>query len=165
LVNSSGQVIGVDTAASAGNQLQAAVTQGFAIPINEAVSLAKSIVSGNSTASIHVGPTAFLGVLITSSSASSNPGAFVFGSSQGSSSQVVAGASVGGVIPGGAAANAGLSSGDVITSINGQTVSSPSSLSTIIASAKPGQSIKITWTTPAGQSQSATVALTAGPPA
>ena len=165
LVNSAGQVIGMDTAASTGNQLQAAVSQGFAIPINEAASIASSIVAGHSTSVIHVGPTAFLGVLISSSSSSSNPGAFVFGSSQGSGQQSTSGAPVGGVIPGGAAANAGLSAGDVITAINGETVGSASSLSTIIATEKPGQTIKITWTTPAGQVQTATVELTAGPPA
>lgn len=166
LVDSSGQVIGMDTAASAGNQLQAAVSQGYAIPINEAVSIARSILAGDSTASIHVGPTAFLGVLIGTSSQSTNPGAFVFGNSPLSQNpQTANGATVAGVIPGYAAAAAGLSAGDVITAVNGQAVSSPSALSADIASAKPGQAVTITWTTTGGQSQSATVKLTAGPPA
>ena len=166
LVDSSGQVIGMDTAASAGNQLQSALSQGYSIPINQAVSLARSILAGDSTVSIHVGPTAFLGVLIGSSSESANPGAFVFGGSPLSQNpQTSSGATVGGVIPGYAAANAGLSAGDVITAVNGQAVSSPSALSSDIASAKPGQSVTITWTGAGGQSQSATVKLTAGPPA
>jgi S1-C subfamily serine protease len=166
LVDSSGQVIGMDTAASAGNQLQSALSQGYAIPINQAVSLARSILAGDSTASIHVGPTAFLGVLIGSSSESANPGAFVFGGSPLSQNpQTSSGATVSGVIPGYAAANAGLSAGDVITALNGRAVNSPSALSSDIASAKPGQSVTITWTAAGGQSQSATVTLTAGPPA
>ncbi len=166
LVDASGHVIGLDTAAAAGNQLQASVSQGYAIPINDAMSIARSILAGDSTASIHVGPTAFLGVLIGSSSESANPGAFVFGNSPLSQTpQVASGATVAGVIPGYAAANAGLGTGDVITALNGQAVSSPSVLSTDIASEKPGQSVSLTWTTPAGQTETATVTLTAGPPA
>jgi S1-C subfamily serine protease len=166
LVDTSGQVLGMDTAAASGNQLQAAISQGYAIPINEAMSIAHSILAGDSTASIHVGPTAFLGVLISSSSQSANPGAFVFGGSPFSQTpQTVSGATVAGVIPGYAAANAGLGTGDVITAINGQAISSPSALSRDIASEKPGQSVSLTWTTPAGQTETATVTLTAGPPA
>ena len=166
LVDTSGQVIGMDTAAASGNQLQVAVSQGYAIPINEAMSIARSILAGDSSASIHVGPTAFLGVLISSSSESANPGAFVFGGSPLSQTpQAASGATVAGVIPGYAAANAGLGTGDVITAINGQAVSSPSVLSRDIASEKPGQSVSLTWTSPAGQTEAATVTLTAGPPA
>ncbi len=51
LVNTSGQVLGVDTAASAGFSFQSndqsSGTQGFAIPINTALSIARQIVAGN----------------------------------------------------------------------------------------------------------------------
>ncbi len=68
LVNASGQVIGVDTAASSSNgsdqfsfdgSVVATDNQGFAVPINEALSIVKQIVSGKGTATVHVGSTAF----------------------------------------------------------------------------------------------------------
>ena len=66
LVNSYGQVIGMDTAASSGTQLQSqsgqAAEQAYAIPINEAMSIAKQIEAGSASANVHLGATAFLGV-------------------------------------------------------------------------------------------------------
>ena len=66
LVNSYGQVIGMDTAASSGTQLQSqsgqAAEQAFAIPINEATSIARQIEAGTTSATVHIGATAFLGV-------------------------------------------------------------------------------------------------------
>ena len=40
--------------------------QGYAIPIGEALSLAKAIEAGDSSSTVHIGTTAFLGVEITS---------------------------------------------------------------------------------------------------
>ena len=69
LVNTSGQVIGMDTAASEGFSFQSSSgstgTEGFAIPINEALSIVQQIESGQGSTTAHVGPTAFLGVLIS----------------------------------------------------------------------------------------------------
>ncbi len=64
LVNSHGQVIGIDTAASSKYQFQSGrtQTQSFAIAINKAVSIARQIESGRSSATVHLGATAFLGV-------------------------------------------------------------------------------------------------------
>ena len=66
LVNSYGQVIGMDTAASSGTQFQSqsgqAAEQAYAIPINEATSIAKQIEAGTTSATVHIGATAFLGV-------------------------------------------------------------------------------------------------------
>src|SRR5208282_986841 len=67
LVNSYGQVIGMDTAASSSDQSagqSATATQAFAIPINEALSIAQQIESGTTTADVHIGATAFLGLEI-----------------------------------------------------------------------------------------------------
>ena len=58
-----------------------------------------------------------------------------FGSQSGSSSS---GATVAGVLPGSPAAQAGLAAGDVIVSVNGQTVDSPTTLSTLLGSHQPG---------------------------
>ncbi len=63
LVNSAAEVIGMDTAASAGTRFAAQDSVGFAIPINQALSIAHQIVSGPATATIHLGSTGFLGVL------------------------------------------------------------------------------------------------------
>ena len=72
LVNTSGQVVGVDTAASAGFSFQSSGGQGYAIPISTATSIAKAIVAGDSSATIHIGSTAFLGVEISPTGSSSS---------------------------------------------------------------------------------------------
>ena len=75
LVNSYGQVIGMDTAASSSDQSagqSATATQAFAIPINEAVSIAQQIEAGTTTADVHIGATAFLGLELQGSSSGSD---------------------------------------------------------------------------------------------
>jgi S1-C subfamily serine protease len=64
LVNSHAQVIGINTAASSKYQFQPGRTQtrSFAIAIKKAVSIARQIESGRSSATVHIGATAFLGV-------------------------------------------------------------------------------------------------------
>lgn len=147
LVNTAGEVIGVDTAASAGFSFRSGGNQGFAVPIDDALAIVKQIESGQSTADVHVGPTAFLGVLIASSNGG-QPGAHI--------SEVA---------HGGAAARAGLVGGDLITSLDGQTIDSPAALSKLIISLTPGQQVTIHWTDAAGQTHSGTVNLGTGPPA
>ncbi len=69
-----------------------------------------------------------------------------------------------GTICGSPAAAAGLTAGSVITGVNGQTVGSPQSLSTVLAKLHPGDTISVTWVTPSGQRKDASLTLTAGPP-
>jgi len=71
LVNTDGQVVGMDTAASAsqGFTFQGATGQGYAIPINQALKLAKQIEAGNASTTVHIGATAFLGVEVQPSGA------------------------------------------------------------------------------------------------
>ncbi len=68
LVNTSGEVLGMDTAASAGSSFQyngqSSGTQGFAIPIDTALSIARTIEAGSGSSTVHIGETAFLGVEI-----------------------------------------------------------------------------------------------------
>ena len=65
LMNSSGEVIGMDTAGSAGATFRSTnATQAYAIPITKALSIATKIMAGTSSARIHIGETAFLGVQI-----------------------------------------------------------------------------------------------------
>jgi S1-C subfamily serine protease len=68
LVTLTGKVVGMDTAANSsgggysfGNSATPA-TQAYSIPINAAIAVAKAIENGNATASIHIGPTAILGI-------------------------------------------------------------------------------------------------------
>jgi S1-C subfamily serine protease len=153
LLNSSGKVIGMDTAASAtfGFRAVAAASDSYAIPINTATTIARQIESGKATAAVHVGPTAFMGVQIAG--AAGNGG-------QASSGAVI----IAGTVPGGPAASAGLTAGDVITAINGKSVSSPSTITSLILTKKPGAKITVTYTDQSGTSHVTTVTLGSGPP-
>jgi len=77
----------------------------------------------------------------------------------------VPGATIGGVIDGTAAANAGLAAGDTITGLNGTAITSASDLTSMLAGYAPGQSVTLTWVDASGASATATVTLGAGPAA
>ena len=147
LLNGDGQVIGMDTAASAGNEIdQTATSDGYAIPINKAVAIAEQIDSGNDSATIHVGGTAFLGVEATTNS---------YGGT---------GAAITTVVPGSPAEAAGLIAGDLITSVGGRTISSPAELSAIVMTQKPGASISAIYLDQEGATQATNLTLASGPP-
>src|SRR5690349_10051894 len=55
------------------------------------------------------------------------------------------------------AAVAGVTAGSVITSVNGQAIGAPDSLHTQIAKYHPGDTVSVTWVTPSGQRQTASV--------
>ncbi|MGD0603897.1 MAG: trypsin-like peptidase domain-containing protein [Streptosporangiaceae bacterium] len=161
LVNSYGQVIGMDTAASSGYSLQSPASQGstgssteqaYAIPINEALSIAKQIEAGTTSADVHIGATAFLGVEVQSASSS-------FGG------QAASGVTVAGTLSGSPAANAGLTQGDVITAVAGQSIADSHALSQALVKYHPGDSISVTWTDTSGQSHTSTLTLASGPAA
>ena len=171
LVNVSGQVIGMDTAASSGYSFQTTASQAFAIPINTAVSIAKQIEAGSSSSTIHIGTTAFLGVEVSTSGSSDSSGGFGgfgdgFGSSSGSgSTSTVQGATVAGTSSGTPAAKAGLAAGDVITGLGSATITSANDLTAAMATHRPGQTVQLTWVDSSGNQHSANVTLAAGPPA
>jgi len=160
LVNTKGEVIGIDTAGSSsgagigyfGNS-SANATQGYAIPINTALAVVHTIEAGTSTATVHVGATPILGIEINS--ASSSVGGF--------NSPTVAGVQIVGLAPGTPAASSGLVAGDVITALNGQTVTSAPQLSGIVQKLAVGASVKVTYTTLSGTSSSVNLTLVAGP--
>jgi S1-C subfamily serine protease len=68
-------------------------------------------------------------------------------------------------VSGSAAAQAGLTGGDEITSVAGHAVSSADGISSTLATHHPGDKITIGWTDQSGQSHTATVTLTTGPAA
>jgi len=163
LVNAYGQVIGMDTAASSTYQFQSQSSSGeqaYAIPINEAVSIAKQIEAGTTSADVHIGATAFLGISIQT--ASSGIGGSGFGSGSGTSGS---GVTLGGTISGSPAANAGLTAGDEITSLGGQQVASAEDVAHVLVSYHPGDHISVTWLDQSGQSHTETLTLTTGPAA
>ncbi len=162
LVDTSGRVIGVDTAASEGFSFNASSNSGFAIPINKALSIAVRIEANQGSSTIHVGPTAFLGVLISAPPSSAFGGAF--GGSGGNSAPSTNGVMVSSAISGTAAQRAGLAQGDVITSFDGHSVDSDATLSGLILTLHPGANVPIKWIDVNGDPHSSTVTLGSGPP-
>jgi S1-C subfamily serine protease len=168
LLNTAGDVVGMNTAASSnisttafGTQSEQPATQAFAIPITEATSIASQIKAGQASSTVHIGATAFLGVEVSPESGAGGFGGF--GNGDGSSTS--GGATVAGVVNGSAAAQAGLAQGDVITSVAGHTIASSTDVSSALAAHHPGDKISLSWTDQSGQSQTATVTLGSGPAA
>ncbi len=159
LVNTAGHVVGIDTAASEAS-FSSTGGDGYAIPINTAITIAKQIEAGRSSSAVHIGATALLGVNVAASISDCAVDG-LGGLGQGGSS--TPGAAVCGVASGTPADGAGLAEGDVITSVGGQTVSSPQSLSSIIAGYHPGASVQVGWVDAEGASHTATVQLASGP--
>jgi S1-C subfamily serine protease len=165
LVNANGDVIGMDTAAnsSSGFGGYSAATTGFAIPINSAVTIANQINAGKASATVHIGLAGFMGVNVSDASNPSgcSAGGDGFGGfSGGFSSPVNSGALICQVYPDSPAAKAGLSSGDVITSVNGTAVSSADGLTALTATSHPGDQFAINYVNQYGTKHSTTVNLT-----
>ena len=147
---SSDKVIGINTAGSTSNNGQGnGATDGFAIPINDALSIANDIRAGRASSTIHIGASAFLGISVQASSLS--------GTANGS------GVSVARVLPNSAASKAGLVAGDVITGLGGATVTDNTALRDLIAPHHPGDTVSLTWTDVRGVSQSHDVTFGSGP--
>jgi S1-C subfamily serine protease len=198
--NTSGQVIGMDTAASSDTVGFNQQDTGFAIPINRAMTVARQIISGQSSSVVRVGSTGFLGVVVIpgangQQSTQASPQSQLQQQEQNNQQNSLGGGQFGGApagqcltsdgnagtpnkiapvstgtlilgsLCGTPAATAGIGSGDVITSVNGHSVSSPSSLVSILSVLHKGQSVSVTWVTPSDQSVSKSMTLAAAPPA
>ncbi len=116
LVNSAGQVIGINTAVAA----DGAQNIGFAIPIDKAKALAERLKTGQGPA-----PTAFLGVSTTETSDGS------------------AGALVVSLVSGGPADKAGISVGDLIVTFDGKPVAGADTLSGLVQGRQPGDTVRV----------------------
>jgi S1-C subfamily serine protease len=189
-----GQVIGIDTAASASNGGQtqfggqgfgsssssSSTSEGYAIPIKTALTIAHKIVTGQASSTIHIGLHGFLGVeLATENTGTGSSGSFggqsqggfggggFYGSNgyssgsgtSGGTTTTTSGATISGVVSGGASEAAGLSAGDVITKVDSTTIDSATTLDTAMADTKPGQKISVTYTDTSGTSHTTTVTL------
>jgi S1-C subfamily serine protease len=139
LYDSSNHIVGIDTAANTSG-----TTQGFAIPINTARSLAGQILSGHETSTIHIGLPAFLGISVEAGAGST-------------------GTTVSGVVQNGPAAGVGIVQGDQITKVGSTSTPNPTALHNALASKNPGDRTTITYVDQSGASHTATVTLASGP--
>jgi S1-C subfamily serine protease len=144
LLDASERVIGMNAAATTGDGLD---SDGYAIPIDRVRSIAARIRAGDSTATVHVGPTPFLGVLVATQPSGSSRGLLLAG-----------------VQPGSPAARAGIERGDVLLSLNGTVIRSSSQLVALLLRFRPGDAVRLAWTDELGERQTAPLILASGPP-
>ena len=131
LVNAAGEVIGINTATSAG-----ADGIGFAIPISSVKGLLNNIIKNGKAERAYIG---VYYVTITPDVAAAydlpvTAGAYLYSASQYSA-----------VVAGGPAAKAGLKEKDIITKINGISLGRAGSVSSIIGEYMPGDTIQLTF--------------------
>jgi S1-C subfamily serine protease len=149
-VDAYGRVVGMTTAAAASGGFRpmstttADATTAYAIPIDSALALARQIEAGTESANVHIGLHGLLGVQVAAATGQGG------------------GVPVAGVQSASAAAAAGLSTGDVIVSVNGRSISSISDLNDTMAATHVGDKLTVGWQDTSGQSHDATVTLTTG---
>ena len=155
LVNSKGQVIGMNTAAATSDRFSGQVSStAFAIPINRAVRIAEQIRNNQESANVHVGDRGLLGVRVqdietqTACDTTANSGALVAGTESNSPAD-----------------NAGLGQCDVIVAIGSKIVASTSDLNAAMFPYHPDETVTVHWVDQSGSSHSADLKLIPGPPA
>ncbi|MGO9584431.1 MAG: S1C family serine protease [Acidimicrobiales bacterium] len=148
LVDSSGDVIGMDTAAASAD---GATPIGFALPINRVLQIANDISHGKGGQGIVIGAVAFLGVEGQTVSLQ-----------QGSASETGVGLEY--VDPGSPAYLAGIQEGDVIVAFDGHATPTLSQLATLIHRLRPGDRAHVTFDNLIGGTETVTVTLAAAPP-
>ncbi len=138
LVDINGRVIGIPTLAAEDPQLGgAAAGIGFAIPSNVVTSIASQLVKDGKVTS---SGRAYLGIKI--SDTGEGGGVYITQ-----------------VLPGTAAAGAGLKVGELITAVNGTPTPTSTELGTALAGLKPGQAITIKYRTQSGTTGSVHLTL------
>jgi S1-C subfamily serine protease len=167
LVDAAGVVVGMDTAAASAGTGGASL--GFAIPANTIRVIAGEIAAHKNLPGLVFGRRPFLGVEILNSSQAANAaspfGAFgnpfgpgpVAATPHGTHGVVVAA-----VDPGSPAARAGITSGNVITAVDGHATPTTAALSRQVSAHKPGQVVSVTVSTRNG-SRTVHVRLGMGP--
>jgi S1-C subfamily serine protease len=149
LVDEQGQVVGMNTAASSSYSFNRG-GQAFAIPIATALEVAGQIDGEQSSNTVHIGPTAMLGVEVQQSA-----DGFAANDS---------GAVIAGVLGNGPAQQAGLSAGDVIIGLAGHPVHRPQDLSLIVLGQAPGTTVTVQYVDRDGATRTAQLRLATGPP-
>ena len=141
LVDSGGNLIGINTLITSYSGNYAGV--GFAIPVNYAINIAQSLISGEEPTHAQLG---------VNMSTVDNQVAQRYGLS------VNSGALVSSVIEGSPAAEAGIQAGDVITSFDGTAITSASDLMLQVRTKNPGDNVTVKINRD-GQDQEVTVTL------
>ncbi|CAM4371992.1 trypsin-like peptidase domain-containing protein [Nocardia ninae] len=145
LADREGAVVGVIAAAS--GDPERATTRppnGYAVPIDTAMRVVEQIRSGIPTDTVHIGPTATLGVLTTDAKPS--------------------GARIDLALYGLPAYAAGLARGEVITAVDGRVITSARALHAAINVHKPHDTIQLEVIDPAGGRRTVTLVLALGTP-
>lgn len=142
LYDSRGEIVGMNTAASANQRAASAASAAYAIPIDNAKAVADKIETGVETTAIHIGYPGFLGVTTKVG--------------QG-------GVAIDRVLAGGPAGAAGITAGSTVIAVDGKAVSSPTALKAVLTAKNPGTKVSLTWTGADGTSHTKTVTLVAGP--
>jgi S1-C subfamily serine protease len=159
VVNADGDVVGMTTAAAVNGGYRFGFDSGsseaYAIPIARALAAVKEIEGGSSTADVHVGSRAVLGVAVQATTQRPAGGTTTTGT----------GVPISGVTSGGPADKAGLTAGSTIVAIGDVDVNSVDDITKAMNGTKPGDSVKVTWIDPSGNRHSATLDAAAGPPA
>jgi putative serine protease PepD len=142
LVDLSGQVVGIPTLAAADQQVGGAATGiGFAIPSKTVKLIVPQLIA---TGQVTDSGRASLGITASEAmDALGNPTGVIVES----------------VTPGGGAAKAGITAGDVITEIDNQPVTSLADLQDILAGLAPGKTVSVNLTSQAGSNQTVEVVL------
>ncbi|MDT7582259.1 MAG: hypothetical protein QOK35_3550 [Pseudonocardiales bacterium] len=174
LVDADGKVVGMNAAASSGNGGFGfggqSANEGYAIPIEDALAIAKKIQSGDGGDTIHVGAhAAIMGVSVSDDGSANGYGDPTGGNgdfggpaAQGSSSGN--GAYVQDVQSGSGADDAGIATGSTVTNVDGTAVTLATQLTHLMVPYQPGDSVKVTWTDSSGQSHTATIKLGSSTP-
>ncbi|GAB4589463.1 S1C family serine protease [Nocardia sp. IFM 10818] len=146
LVDRYGAIVGVVTAAS--GELSKALgngPNGYAVPIDTAMEVVHQIRSGTPTDTVHVGPTATLGIVT-------------------SDAQQPAGARIDVAVYGQPAYAAGLVEGEVITALDGREIRTAQNLKAALNLHKPDDVVELQIAVPGGGRRTVSVTLTVGPP-
>ncbi|WP_040813680.1 S1C family serine protease [Nocardia concava] len=145
LVDRYGAVVGVVTAAS--GDLQKALGKGpngYAVPIDTAMNVVRQIRSGTPTDTVHIGPTATLGILTSDAQPT--------------------GARIDVAIYGLPAYAAGLADGEIITALDDRPIATSQMLKAALNAHKPDDVVRLEISDPTGGRRTVSVTLTVGPP-
>lgn len=143
VVNGAGQVVGITTAASL-NFRMGPGGKGFAIPINDAMGVVGQIRAGIPTDTVHIGPPVLLGVGVRTAPRDE------------------VGVLIQEVMRGGPADQAGLVDGDLITVLDGVTLDSTNTLTSVLDRRYSGDVLDLTWIDGSGQTRTGKAVLTPG---
>ncbi|BBY99509.1 hypothetical protein AWC04_00030 [Mycolicibacterium fallax] len=149
LVNSAGQIVGMNAAATITYRIGGGADpagQGFAIPIDRALGIASQIRAAESSPYVHIGPSAMLGIGIDAGGPP-RPNGLPIRS----------------IMRDGPAERAGIVPGDVLTAIDGTPIDSANTLTGLLDQRHGGDVITLNWVDRTGAARTADVTVISGP--